>query len=210
MTQDYQLPAGSDILATIIDPKIRGCLEALRSLHEGGTAPSSPIARMLWADTTTGMLRIRNAANNGWNDLLPLNSDRRTQLTEADWLVASLSATRGPTKIAVASGPGTVLGVIIVGETATSSSSGNEWQFGLQKRPNSAPTSPVQLFSGTVGTFTTLSGVYTGGDLVAHKAVRITPNQNATFLDLDVFEFTMTKVGTGTTITNFRALLEVK
>lgn len=210
MVQNWSPPIGTDSANTAIKTKLVDMAEALRSLHSGAVEPSSRIPYMWWADTATGWLKLRNAANTDWIEVMPLAQARRLQLAEADWLVASLSATRGPTKLAIASGAGTVTGLIIVGETATTSSSGNEWQFALQKRPKSAPGSPVQLFSGTVGTFTNLGGVYSGGDLAAHEAERLAPNQNATFVDLDVFELTVTKVGTATTIANFRALLEVK
>lgn len=41
-------------------------LAALGTLQSGASAPSTTFAYMLWADTTTGLLKIRNAANNAW------------------------------------------------------------------------------------------------------------------------------------------------
>ena len=41
-------------------------LAALGTLQSGASAPSTTFAYMLWADTTTGSLKIRNAANNAW------------------------------------------------------------------------------------------------------------------------------------------------
>lgn len=40
--------------------------EALRSLHSGATAPASTVAYMLWVDTTAGLIKQRNATNDGW------------------------------------------------------------------------------------------------------------------------------------------------
>ena len=40
--------------------------QALASLSSGATAPSTTYAYMLWADTTTGLLKIRNAADSAW------------------------------------------------------------------------------------------------------------------------------------------------
>ena len=41
-------------------------LKALASCSSGTTAPSTTFAYQLWADTTTGLLKIRNAANSAW------------------------------------------------------------------------------------------------------------------------------------------------
>lgn len=43
-------------------------LNALRSLFSGATEPevADQVAYMLWADTTAGLLKIRNAANTAW------------------------------------------------------------------------------------------------------------------------------------------------
>jgi hypothetical protein len=41
-------------------------LAALVSNSSGATAPTTTYAYMMWADTTTGLLKIRNAANSAW------------------------------------------------------------------------------------------------------------------------------------------------
>lgn len=41
-------------------------LAALFTNHSGPNEPSTTYAYQPWADTTTGLLKIRNAANNGW------------------------------------------------------------------------------------------------------------------------------------------------
>lgn len=41
-------------------------LAAIVSLNSGPTAPSTPYAYQWWADTTTGLLKIRNAANSAF------------------------------------------------------------------------------------------------------------------------------------------------
>jgi hypothetical protein len=41
-------------------------LLALGTLMSGATEPSTTYAYMLWADTTASLLKMRNAANNGW------------------------------------------------------------------------------------------------------------------------------------------------
>ena len=48
-------------------------LAALGTLMSGSSAPSTTYAYMLWADTTNGVLKIRNSANNAWIELLQLD-----------------------------------------------------------------------------------------------------------------------------------------
>lgn len=45
---------------------INNALDTLKTLHSGPTAPGSPTAYQLWADATTGLLKIRNATNTAW------------------------------------------------------------------------------------------------------------------------------------------------
>lgn len=45
---------------------LNSALAAIVSHNSNATEPSTMYAYQLWADTTTGLLKIRNAANNGW------------------------------------------------------------------------------------------------------------------------------------------------
>lgn len=45
---------------------LNNALSAIVSQNSGATAPATTYAYQLWADTTTGLLKIRNAANSGW------------------------------------------------------------------------------------------------------------------------------------------------
>jgi hypothetical protein len=45
---------------------LNSVLAAIVSNNSGAAAPSTTYAYQLWADTTTGLLKIRNAANSGW------------------------------------------------------------------------------------------------------------------------------------------------
>src|SRR4051794_23742964 len=49
-------------------------LAALFGLSSGASAPSTTIAYQLWADTTNGVLKRRNAANSAWVVVGPLAS----------------------------------------------------------------------------------------------------------------------------------------
>ena len=45
---------------------INNALTALASLSSGATAPSTTVANMLWYDTSTDTLKLRNEADSGW------------------------------------------------------------------------------------------------------------------------------------------------
>ena len=207
--QNYTLPTGSSRLNTAIKTHVANALESLRSLFSGASAPSSPIAGQFWLDTSTSppMLKQRDDTNSTWYERGFVGSDLRHQMV-ADGLTGSLSAT-GSAYAGAARGPGTVKRLVLLSDTVSVSSSGNEWQVQLTKYPASAPGSPVELFSGTVGTFTALGGVGGGAEFAADAAYVLTPDQNASLADLDVLQVTMTKVGTATTLTSFRAVVEV-
>lgn len=209
MAQDYSLPTGSTRQNVAVKTNIANALEALRTCFSGSTAPSNTTGGMFWLDTSSSpaVLKMRDAGDSTWHILLTLGSDQRYQLI-ADGLSGSLSAT-ATAFAGTARGPGTVKRVILLASNASSSSSGNEWTVALTKYPNSAPGSPVQLFSGTVGTFTELEGVGGAAELAADTAYVLTPDQNATLADLDVLEITMTKEGSATTLNDFRAIVEV-
>lgn len=51
---------------------INAALQALASNNSGATEPSSTYAYQWWADTTTGILKQRNAANSAWINVLNL------------------------------------------------------------------------------------------------------------------------------------------
>ena len=52
---------------------INSVLQAILTNNSNSSAPSTTAAYMWWADTTTGTLKIRNSANNGWVELLQLD-----------------------------------------------------------------------------------------------------------------------------------------
>lgn len=48
---------------------INSALVAIFSNSSGATAPSTTVAYQFWADTTSGLLKMRNAANSAWIDI---------------------------------------------------------------------------------------------------------------------------------------------
>lgn len=77
-------------------------LLALVSQNSGATAPATTFAYMLWADTTAGILKQRNAANSAWINLLTLAT--------GDWLgsFATHLATVNAFSVAQRGTPGTL------------------------------------------------------------------------------------------------------
>ena len=61
-------------------------LAALVSNSSGATAPSTTFAYQWWADTTSGWLKQRNAANSAWINRLPLGTGARTDIASASTL----------------------------------------------------------------------------------------------------------------------------
>lgn len=51
---------------------LNSALAAIVSNNSGASAPSTTYAYQFWADTTTGLLKIRNAANSAWITIGPL------------------------------------------------------------------------------------------------------------------------------------------
>jgi hypothetical protein len=55
-------------------------LQALASLSSGATEPSVMYAYQLWADTSAGVVKLRNAANNAWTVLFSISAGQLAAL----------------------------------------------------------------------------------------------------------------------------------
>jgi len=60
---DYVIANGT---GAAVRSDLNGALAAIATINSGATAPTTTYAFQLWADTTTGLLKIRNAANSAW------------------------------------------------------------------------------------------------------------------------------------------------
>ena len=60
---DYDLANGT---GAAFRADANAALAAIQTSNSGASEPTARQAYMLWADTSTGLLKIRNAANNGW------------------------------------------------------------------------------------------------------------------------------------------------
>ena len=71
---------------------INNALSAIVSNNSKATAPSTTFAYQWWADTGTGILKQRNAANNAWINILVLS----TGVPSSGGGIASLAADTSP------------------------------------------------------------------------------------------------------------------
>lgn len=60
---------GAAVLAAI-----NAALDTLKTVNAGVAAPSAPSAFMVWADLSTGKMKMRNASNNSWVTLWDLST----------------------------------------------------------------------------------------------------------------------------------------
>lgn len=91
MAQDDQSVANAD--GATVRADINNQLEAIVSLSSGATAPTTTWAYQWWADTTTGTLKQRNAANSAWVSVLALSTGLPINAGLAD--IAGLAVTDG-------------------------------------------------------------------------------------------------------------------
>jgi len=193
MTQTYDLPVlGTDIVSAALKTKISDGFAALRSSFSGTSAPSATAAEQEWADTTTSLLKRRNAGDTNWDIVGLLRGDNSRCVTTIK--LVDLTATDDQLIIAPRRGA-LIEAITILSESTTAHTSGNEYTFKLTN-----VTDTLELFSATVGTFTTLGGVG-GGVITLDVAYRLTPDQNASIGTDDVLKFIWTKVGTPANVT---------
>lgn len=193
MSQTYNLPiVGTDIVSIALKTTISDGFEAVRTDFSGTVEPVPKVAYQKWADTTTGLLKRRDSGNTQWDVIGLLNGENAQVVTTLKLI--DFSATDDQLIVAPR-GAALVQAVTILSEVTTGHSSGNEFEFKLTN-----VTDTLELFSATVGTFTTLGGVG-GGVITLDVAYRLTPDQNATVGADDVLKFTWTKVGAPANVT---------
>jgi len=66
---------------------INNALQALASLSSGATAPSTTYANMLWYETDTNLLKIRNEANSGWVNVAYIDQSNGLEILDDTHLV---------------------------------------------------------------------------------------------------------------------------
>lgn len=113
---DYSIANGG---GSTVRADINAALAAIVTQNSGSSAPSTTFAYQMWADTTAGLLKIRNAANSAWITIGTLAS---TNLG-----LASLSAAQSFT----AAQRGTVVALTDASSIATDLSLGNNFSVTL-------------------------------------------------------------------------------
>ena len=69
-THDYVIDNGT---GAAVRTDLNNALAAIVSNNSSSSEPATKYAYQWWADTNTGILKIRNSANNGWVELLQLD-----------------------------------------------------------------------------------------------------------------------------------------
>jgi|TARA_R100000479_G_scaffold176198_2_gene129560 hypothetical protein len=77
-THDYNLANQS---GASFRSDLNNALAAVLSNNSGASSPSTTVAYMLWADTNTSKLKIRNSSNDAWVDLINLDGTIARDLT---------------------------------------------------------------------------------------------------------------------------------
>ena len=76
---DYVIANGT---GAAVRSDLNNALAAIVSQNSGATEPATMYAYQFWADTTTGLLKLRNAANNAWITLFQLDGEWSTLAVE--------------------------------------------------------------------------------------------------------------------------------
>lgn len=74
-THDYVIANGS---GAAVRSDLNDALAAIVSQNSSATAPATTYAYMRWADTTAGVMKMRNGANSGWITLYQLDGEYTT------------------------------------------------------------------------------------------------------------------------------------
>ncbi len=72
---DYVIANGT---GAAVRSDLNNALAAIVSQNSGATAPATTYAFQFWADTTTGLLKLRNSANSAWVTLFQLDGEWST------------------------------------------------------------------------------------------------------------------------------------
>ena len=76
---DYVIANGT---GAAVRSDLNNALAAIVSNNSGASEPTTTYAYMWWPDTTTGLLKLRNAANNAWVTLFQLDGEWSTLAVE--------------------------------------------------------------------------------------------------------------------------------
>lgn len=137
---DYVISNGT---GAAVRSDLNGALAAIVTNNSGATEPTTTYAYQWWPDTTTGLLKIRNAANSGWVTVGTLASANLGLLT---------ATSAASTYLALAGG--TITGALEIGSAGSlvfegSTADGNETTLAVTD-PTSDRTITLPDATGTV------------------------------------------------------------
>ena len=107
-THDYVIANGT---GAAVRSDLNGALAAIVSNNSSATQPATMYAYQWWADTTTGLLKQRNAANSAWITIGTLASTNLGLLSLAGGTMTGV--------LAVTAGTAALPGIVVSGDTNT-------------------------------------------------------------------------------------------
>lgn len=235
MSQTYEFPITlANETPNTAWTKANDALDALATLHEGSSAPSTTFASQLWHDNSNNILYIRNQADSGWIVLF-------ADTTAANGGLASIAAaaftTAAPTSETAASSSTDLLRKGEADAAIYSSSltlegivNGGE-NYHIFAAPDSHVISSIKIVSDTATASSDGSNNYgfvirnvtqgndlysvaggkttNGAELVADTVWNVTIDQNLTMAAGDVLELQITENGTATSLTSAKLMCQV-
>ena len=81
------------LIAAVGNLATQAQLAAIASHHTGPTEPSPTYPHQFWADTASGRLKMRNAANTAWRDVMTLDNAKTLAAVSADIATSATNAT---------------------------------------------------------------------------------------------------------------------
>jgi hypothetical protein len=189
MAQTFVIPTTDTAHSTAIATNLANNDLALVSGHSGATEPTTTYAYMVWNDTTTGLRKVRNAADAAWITVGALDQNHSIR-SYCGHELGTISASQD-FYLGAVSEDATAARVGIITSTSTSSAdASNEITVQLRNL-----TQSLDLFSATVGSFTTLAGVRTDSEFLLDAVSWFIPDQNTSLNADDVLELQLTWVG---------------
>jgi len=179
MTWDFPFTAGT--LAAFRDAVNDGMAQLVNG-HAGASEPATTFPRMLWADTTNLVLKMRNAADSDWDILGPLGArwDWFDAPRDFDGIAASISVPLwAPPAAAFA------YSLVIQSDTATAGSSpGDEWEFQVTANGDDLLASPFITSDDELIDGVTVVPLDQNQNLVTDEDVRLVITKTGTPTDL--------------------------
>ena len=175
-THDYVIANGT---GAAVRSDLNGALAAIVSQNSSATEPSPSYAYQRWADTTAGVMKMRNGANNAWITLYQLDGEWST--------IAFENGTAAAPSIYFKDS-GTDTGIYSPGADQVAISTGGTGRITVDASGNvniDSNTLYVDAVNNRVGIGTTSLSVnleVRGGGSGVDAEVRISSNQNAALL----------------------------